>query len=164
SAKAIWNTQVKPASMTAEIPPVMANLVDWPRNEFDLARRSAPSEVIAGILSKKTYFDLKTKTRWIIKFVTVATPCAITKAMVSLSKPSKPKACSGEFSSQYSTFCTANVEAYNKATLMAVLPEIFAPKVQRSEEHTSELQSRFDLVCRLLLEKKKNTEGDTKQR
>src|SRR5699024_11971288 len=27
----------------------------------------------------------------------------------------------------------------------------------RSEEHTSELQSRFDLVCRLLLEKKKET-------
>src|SRR5437868_7381498 len=27
----------------------------------------------------------------------------------------------------------------------------------RSEEHTSELQSRFDLVCRLLLEKKKFT-------
>src|SRR5207249_8106686 len=28
-------------------------------------------------------------------------------------------------------------------------------EVSRSEEHTSELQSRFDLVCRLLLEKKK---------
>src|SRR5207249_12005006 len=28
---------------------------------------------------------------------------------------------------------------------------------RRSEEHTSELQSRFDLVCRLLLEKKKYT-------
>src|SRR5699024_12391262 len=28
-------------------------------------------------------------------------------------------------------------------------------KRSRSEEHTSELQSRFDLVCRLLLEKKK---------
>src|SRR2546422_2959939 len=28
--------------------------------------------------------------------------------------------------------------------------------VQRSEEHTSELQSRLHLVCRLLLEKKKN--------
>src|SRR5699024_12001925 len=27
---------------------------------------------------------------------------------------------------------------------------------ERSEEHTSELQSRFDLVCRLLLEKKKS--------
>src|SRR5699024_12710177 len=29
---------------------------------------------------------------------------------------------------------------------------------RRSEEHTSELQSRFDLVCRLLLEKKKKNE------
>src|SRR5699024_11233645 len=29
----------------------------------------------------------------------------------------------------------------------------------RSEEHTSELQSRFDLVCRLLLEKKKSSTG-----
>src|SRR5699024_7829164 len=28
-------------------------------------------------------------------------------------------------------------------------------KKRRSEEHTSELQSRFDIVCRLLLEKKK---------
>src|SRR5699024_11806463 len=28
--------------------------------------------------------------------------------------------------------------------------------ITRSEEHTSELQSRFDLVCRLLLEKKNN--------
>src|SRR5437868_12653135 len=32
---------------------------------------------------------------------------------------------------------------------------MFAPRSKRSEEHTSELQSRFDLVCRLLLEKKK---------
>src|SRR5207249_8602919 len=30
------------------------------------------------------------------------------------------------------------------------------PFLPRSEEHTSELQSRFDLVCRLLLEKKKS--------
>src|SRR5207249_11801103 len=29
-----------------------------------------------------------------------------------------------------------------------------ARSIPRSEEHTSELQSRFDLVCRLLLEKK----------
>src|SRR5690349_23477492 len=31
-----------------------------------------------------------------------------------------------------------------------------APSPNRSEEHTSELQSRRDLVCRLLLEKKNN--------
>src|SRR5438067_7460201 len=30
----------------------------------------------------------------------------------------------------------------------------------RSEEHTSELQSRFDLVCRLLLEKKKKRQRE----
>src|SRR5438094_3761841 len=33
-----------------------------------------------------------------------------------------------------------------------------APCFRRSEEHTSELQSPYDLVCRLLLEKKKKTE------
>src|SRR2546429_1290179 len=33
----------------------------------------------------------------------------------------------------------------------------------RSEEHTSELQSRLHLVCRLLLEKKKHNMGDTLQ-
>src|SRR5438309_9050134 len=33
---------------------------------------------------------------------------------------------------------------------------------QRSEEHTSELQSQFHLVCRLLLEKKKKTVASSK--
>src|SRR2546428_6944562 len=38
-------------------------------------------------------------------------------------------------------------------------PTPAAPRGGRSEEHTSELQSRSDLVCRLLLEKKK-TQGN----
>src|SRR2546429_2779791 len=33
--------------------------------------------------------------------------------------------------------------------------DVTAPNTRRSEEHTSELQSRLHLVCRLLLEKKK---------
>src|SRR3712207_7886025 len=37
----------------------------------------------------------------------------------------------------------------------AFLPKTLADYVPRSEEHTSELQSRQYLVCRLLLEKKK---------
>src|SRR5207249_12145324 len=36
------------------------------------------------------------------------------------------------------------------------LLRLTAERLPRSEEHTSELQSRFDLVCRLLLEKKKH--------
>src|SRR5438034_6203095 len=42
------------------------------------------------------------------------------------------------------------------------LPAKFRDK-RRSEEHTSELQSHSDLVCRLLLEKKKNKEKDKKE-
>src|SRR5437867_7522176 len=36
------------------------------------------------------------------------------------------------------------------------LRSFFTFSSSRSEEHTSELQSPYDLVCRLLLEKKKN--------
>src|SRR2546422_3454236 len=38
------------------------------------------------------------------------------------------------------------------------------PEIRRSEEHTSELQSRLHLVCRLLLEKKKKKLNITIQR
>src|SRR5947207_10761963 len=37
-------------------------------------------------------------------------------------------------------------------------------QVSRSEEHTSELQSHSDLVCRLLLEKKKNNDEMSQHR
>src|SRR5699024_12679103 len=45
---------------------------------------------------------------------------------------------------------------------MAFLLRNEFPELDRSEEHTSELQSRFDLVCRLLLEKKKKTTDTNK--
>src|SRR5690606_39773919 len=35
--------------------------------------------------------------------------------------------------------------------------EVYSQRLNRSEEHTSELQSRENLVCRLLLEKKKDS-------
>src|SRR3989449_4186311 len=41
-------------------------------------------------------------------------------------------------------------------TATGVLPICIGDATKRSEEHTSELQSRLHLVCRLLLEKKKN--------
>src|SRR5438034_8147298 len=46
------------------------------------------------------------------------------------------------------------VDVSNLAKAMRVLDG--AARANRSEEHTSELQSHSDLVCRLLLEKKKN--------
>src|SRR5699024_11391149 len=42
------------------------------------------------------------------------------------------------------------LSALELTTLPTIMKEVYG----RSEEHTSELQSRFDLVCRLLLEKK----------
>src|SRR5690349_22381392 len=62
-------------------------------------------------------------------------------------------------------FRSARVEAWHR-TLDRSLPTRVVPRfakrwdatvadIGRSEEHTSELQSRRDLVCRLLLEKKK---------
>src|SRR5206468_12115818 len=45
------------------------------------------------------------------------------------------------------------------ARLLPPVPAEAAGRLARSEEHTSELQSRSDLVCRLLLEKKNNKRG-----
>src|SRR2546428_7025877 len=50
------------------------------------------------------------------------------------------------------TLCPTSVMA-----CLTVLPRSLPRTLYRSEEHTSELQSRSDLVCRLLLEKKKKT-------
>src|SRR5699024_11271454 len=46
------------------------------------------------------------------------------------------------------------VEAAFVVSLFFILVIILISFIDRSEEHTSELQSRFDVVCRLLLEKK----------
>src|SRR2546426_9289849 len=43
---------------------------------------------------------------------------------------------------------------------LLVEPLEFLPRRHRSEEHTSELQSPCNLVCRLLLEKKKKRSND----
>src|SRR5690349_23656576 len=47
--------------------------------------------------------------------------------------------------------------------VVARIHEADDPRQARSEEHTSELQSRRDLVCRLLLEKKKTVINTTRE-
>src|SRR5207249_11125893 len=73
-------------------------------------------------------------------------------------------------SSNHSTYERAKVESGSPSTTVSASSGVAGtffrrgvPRIMRrcsfsrlrSEEHTSELQSRFDLVCRLLLEKKK---------
>src|SRR2546428_8273755 len=66
-------------------------------------------------------------------------------------------------------------EAFLEQELLADLPPVAVVHLRRirrpdvgqrarSEEHTSELQSRSDLVCRLLLEKKNTTHGSARTR
>src|SRR5690554_7540375 len=53
----------------------------------------------------------------------------------------------------FSTFNPSRVARERGSFVPRVVPGVIV--VERSEEHTSELQSRPHLVCRLLLEKKK---------
>src|SRR5260370_21488921 len=50
---------------------------------------------------------------------------------------------------------TLGAVALGLATVAAMAGYVPARRAMRSEEHTSELQSHLNLVCRLLLEKKK---------
>src|SRR5207249_6281222 len=55
-----------------------------------------------------------------------------------------------------SSWICCSASSYVAWAVCASKKWISRTRMKRSEEHTSELQSRFDLVCRLLLEKKKD--------
>src|SRR5438445_8063070 len=56
----------------------------------------------------------------------------------------------------YTTLFRSGIEGQRLAVVRYFLAEQAVESGRRSEEHTSELQSRQYLVCRLLLEKKKD--------
>src|SRR2546430_8353713 len=66
--------------------------------------------------------------------------------------------CSACFSGSY------NWTAFSSSTKRMFLPLTSSLSAVRSEEHTSELQSQSNLVCRLLLEKKKSCNSAPKAR
>src|SRR5438094_4997160 len=55
----------------------------------------------------------------------------------------------------YTTLFRSLAEHVAASAAGALADRVQDPDCPRSEEHTSELQSPYDLVCRLLLEKKK---------
>src|SRR5690554_4490402 len=68
----------------------------------------------------------------------------------------RPPSCSDVLAAFFSAACKAFRQHLCMAKNLILRLQVFYHlKVKRSEEHTSELQSRPHLVCRLLLEKKK---------
>src|SRR5256885_7174647 len=60
----------------------------------------------------------------------------------------------------YTTLFRSHVQADAAQALVALDEDHIQAQIGRSEEHTSELQSPCNLVCRLLLEKKRSHRGD----
>src|SRR5260221_10560854 len=78
---------------------------------------------------------------------------SMTPAMTARGSASTPP---GPVTGQTSTHLPQRVQASAIAATRAASAVSNVSVMPRSEEHTSELQSHSDLVCRLLLEKKKN--------
>src|SRR5690349_24210807 len=72
-----------------------------------------------------------------------------TAMLINLLRDEQPSHIAAAFDVSRQTFRVDKYPAYKAGR--SATPDEF-----RSEEHTSELQSRRDLVCRLLLEKKKD--------
>src|SRR5207249_8830966 len=64
----------------------------------------------------------------------------------------------------YTTLFRSVLSSAQRRRYRGQLPGDAGEGTGRSEEHTSELQSRFDLVCRLLLEKKKKIKKKNKKK
>src|SRR2546427_2802486 len=77
-----------------------------------------------------------------------------------ISAPSSPSASSGARRHDAAQF-TGRRRGRDAAGAVRRIGMVMADSAIRSEEHTSELQSQSNLVCRLLLEKKKKTKKDT---
>src|SRR2546422_5446278 len=90
-----------------------------------------------------------------------STPCSIDVAPASTARRAASAACA--WTTQRRPCALASPQAARSSSSESVGPPpsrmLFEPRIlitsARSEEHTSELQSRLHLVCRLLLEKKK---------
>src|SRR5207248_9123937 len=87
----------------------------------------------------------------VLRRVVVLTLCSMTTVMAQ-EKPALEKP-SAEWDTTKARGQTRDIDFdTSEGTWMALS---LSPDGKRSEEHTSELQSPYDLVCRLLLEKKK---------
>src|SRR2546422_3881939 len=142
---------------TSEVSPIFA---------FSLTKGSAPAVKSNlptsgnGFLSISTAIEVVPGTLLVISIGTTAPFSAICGASISTSLLGRGLPAPNAFSASAAVFAPkpslfqAAASATNGFSQAAARS---ATRLLRSEEHTSELQSRLHLVCRLLLEKKKLT-------
>src|SRR2546422_7381983 len=80
---------------------------------------------------------------------------ALGRTLAEMLAPPKLVLLRGELGAGKTTLVKGIAEGFHAASEEDVTSPTFTLVHERSEEHTSELQSRLHLVCRLLLEKKK---------
>ena len=89
--------------------------------------------------------------------------CILLIALAACSNNSEPQAIQGEWTI-HKELAAAPIVGISDEETTGLIGDKLSISAKRSEEHTSELQSRSDLVCRLLLEKKKTTHTHTQYR
>src|SRR2546422_11212560 len=117
---------------------------------------------------RPTMLRLRHKSQWLVLVLALIAlpPCQADEKKTDAKKPAKldvnavpENARKVEFTTDEGTWMSVDVSPDGKTILFDLLGDIYRMPIAggkaRSEEHTSKLQSRLHLVCRLLLEKKK---------
>src|SRR2546430_4844286 len=144
-----WGTQaaicwVQLEAVRREESRFMSGQVSNPGGE--LVRSEAPSELLRELVAHLRQNRTQLREEWVVRITETRLLTAMTKEEIF-----------AEATSVYDSYVEAlETEAFEALQAYARnLSERIIPRGVRSEEHTSELQSQSNLVCRLLLEKKK---------
>src|SRR5699024_8089849 len=115
---------------------------------------TAPLRARFGINSRLAYYDAKLLTTIVLRSADILNTPITDEGAYEIARRSRgtPRIANALLRR---TRDFAQIKGNGKIDQAIAKYALKALNVDRSEEHTSELQSRFDLVCRLLLEKKK---------
>src|SRR2546430_10409515 len=101
------------------------------------------------------YFDIVRRRKWLIILPTLAVGFAISYVIYRLPDIYESTTLIVVKQSTLPNSVVPTIEDEALTRELASISQVVTSRSSRSEEHTSELQSQSNLVCRLLLEKKK---------